>query len=137
MNRFLFAGTSVVTLKKVFVSDLKAIVQYIGKATHEGVLSWQDLLDKGKAESDDLLDQRLKNVAINQCCHLVYTSGTTGPPKAAMLSHDNLTFTAAVMNHVYQLKDKGQERNVSYLPLSHIAASMMDMFVIMTCQVSK
>ena len=51
-----------------------------------------------------------------------------------MLSHDNLTFTAKVMNKVYQLKEKGQERNVSYLPLSHIAASMMDMFVIMACQ---
>jgi len=38
------------------------------------------------------------------------------------------------MNVVYQLQDKGHERNVSYLPLSHIAASMMDMYVMMACQ---
>ena len=38
------------------------------------------------------------------------------------------------MNEVYQLEDKGRERNVSYLPLSHIAASMMDMYVMIACQ---
>jgi len=126
-------------LKKILavkdeLPDLKAIIQYTGKPNHEGVLSWQDVLEKGKNESDEALDQRLKQVCINQCCHLVYTSGTTGLPKAAMLSHDNLTFTAQVMNKSYLLKDKGQEKVVSYLPLSHIAASMMDIFVMMTCQ---
>ena len=102
-------------------SDLKAIIQYTGKPKHEGVLSWQELLEKGKNESDEALDQRLKQVCINQCCHLVYTSGTTGPPKAAMLTHDNLTYTATCTTQAYQLKDKGQEKVVSYLPLSHIA----------------
>lgn len=38
------------------------------------------------------------------------------------------------MNHVYELTNKGAERNVSYLPLSHIAASMMDIYVMMACQ---
>ena len=100
---------------------MKAIIQYTGKPKHEGVLSWQELLEKGKNESDEALDQRLKQVCINQCCHLVYTSGTTGPPKAAMLTHDNLTYTATCTTQAYQLKDKGQEKVVSYLPLSHIA----------------
>ena len=51
-----------------------------------------------------------------------------------MLSHDNLIFTAKVMNQVYGLNPNGQERNVSYLPLSHVAASMMDNFVILSCR---
>lgn len=38
------------------------------------------------------------------------------------------------MNLVYELADKGVERTVSYLPLSHIAASMMDIYVMMACQ---
>ena len=88
-------------LKKILevkddLPDLRAIIQYTGTPKHEGVLSWSALMEKGEQESDELLDERLKQVVINQCCHLVYTSGTTGPPKAAMLSHDNLTFTAKV-----------------------------------------
>ena len=38
------------------------------------------------------------------------------------------------MNQVYGLNPNGQERNVSYLPLSHVAASMMDNFVILSCR---
>ena len=101
-----------------------------------GVLSWKNLLDLGKTWPylKNKLEDRLKQVAINQCCRLVYTSGTTGAPKAVMLSHDNLIFTAKVMNQVYGLNPNGQERNVSYLPLSHVAASMMDNFVILSCR---
>ena len=80
------------------------------------------------------LEERLKQVAINQCCRLVYTSGTTGAPKGVMLSHDNLLFTAKTMSKLYDLNLNGQERNVSYLPLSHVAASMMDNFVILSCR---
>ena len=115
-------------------SDLKAIVQYTGNPVDEGVISWQDLVALGNAQSDQMLDARMSQIAINQCCHLVYTSGTTGQPKAVMLSHDNLTFTAKAINIVYGFRDKGLERNVSYLPLSHVAASMMDLFCILTCR---
>jgi long-chain-fatty-acid--CoA ligase ACSBG len=91
-------------------------------------------LDKGQSGDDAVLDLRLKEMAINQCCHLVYTSGTTGPPKAVMLSHDNITFTAKILNIVHKYRDMGQERNVSYLPLSHVAGNMLDIFVVMTCR---
>jgi long-chain-fatty-acid--CoA ligase ACSBG len=59
------------------------------------VLSWRQLMAVGEGvEGSQELDQRLANMAPNLCCHLVYTSGTTGPPKGVMMSHDNLTFTA-------------------------------------------
>lgn len=60
---------------KSHLTHLKAIVQYTGTPQEEGVLSWQQLLDLGKKQTDEELEQRLKKVAINQCCHLVYTSG--------------------------------------------------------------
>lgn len=57
------------------------------------------------------------------CCTLVYTSGTTGPPKAVMLSHDNYTWTAKSCLQKFDLKPNAQqqERIISYLPLSHVA----------------
>ena len=66
---------------KEFLPNVKAAVQYTGTPTQEGILSWQELLELGKKESDDEINDRLSQIAINQCCILVYTSGTTGPPK--------------------------------------------------------
>ena len=94
--------------------DLKAIVQYTGIPLHEDVISWQAFMKIGEesTELDQELDSRLKSVGINECAHLVYTSGTTGKPKAVMLSHDNLTFTARIIKETYKLK-MNYEKNVS------------------------
>ena len=112
--------------------DLKAIIQYTGTPKGKDVIGWADLIELGKKTSDDLLRDRLEQIAINQCCHLVYTSGTTGSPKGVMLSHDNLTFTAKMLCDIFEMKDK-IERLVSYLPLSHVAANICDLFVMLTC----
>lgn len=112
--------------------NLLHIIQYTGEPTEAGVLSWSQLLDIGKGEKEVELDNRLEKLSPNLCCHLVYTSGTTGPPKGVMLSHDNLTFTARTLVEHYKLK-WGDERLVSYLPLSHVAANIMDIFMVTMC----
>jgi long-chain-fatty-acid--CoA ligase ACSBG len=50
-----------------------------------------------------------------------------------MVSHDNLTWTASTcVNHIAEVKfgrTGSAERVVSYLPLSHIAAQMLDLHI--------
>lgn len=94
------------------------------------MLSWSDVLILGKAMRDTALEDRLRRIAINQCCTLIYTSGTTGAPKGVMLSHDNITFTTAANANNIDLT-YGKESFVSYLPLSHVAAQMADIYVCM------
>ncbi|XP_015598128.1 very long-chain-fatty-acid--CoA ligase bubblegum [Cephus cinctus] len=110
---------------------LKAIIQYDGVPKDKDVLSWNDLLEIGKGESDDKLDAVLKTVATNQCCTLVYTSGTVGYPKAVMLSHDNLLHDARAIGSSVDL-DVQKEVLVSYLPLSHVAAQVVEIFLSMS-----
>lgn len=49
---------------------------------------------------------------------IVFTSGTTGDPKGAMLTHGNLLFCALSMSKVLQFGER--DRLLSVLPLSHL-----------------
>ncbi|XP_056459415.1 long-chain-fatty-acid--CoA ligase ACSBG2 [Gadus chalcogrammus] len=114
---------------------LKAIVQYKDelKEKRPNVYTWAEFMALGRDEPDTLLDSIISSQKPNQCCTLIYTSGTTGQPKGVMLSHDNLTWTAGATCRHVGLTDatQSQEVVVSYLPLSHIAAQMVDIWVTM------
>ncbi|KAI8067844.1 hypothetical protein BC940DRAFT_300590 [Gongronella butleri] len=55
---------------------------------------------------------------------LMYTSGTTGNPKGAMLTHAN--FVAAVAGSYVSLGGDENDINISYLPLAHIFGRVSD-----------
>lgn len=111
---------------------LKAVVQYLGEIQGErppNVYTWSEFMELGKDVAEETLQARIDNLAPNKCCTLIYTSGTTGNPKGVMLSHDNLLWTAeCALQHV-RAGEKGPEHVVSYLPLSHIAAQEIDIFM--------
>ena len=54
---------------------------------------------------------------------IVYTSGTTGPPKGAMLTHANLLAAAGAYAEIYGTNP--QDQVLSYLPLCHIAERLV------------
>ncbi|XP_030289549.1 long-chain-fatty-acid--CoA ligase ACSBG2 isoform X1 [Sparus aurata] len=114
---------------------LKAIIQYKDalKEKRPNLYSWAEFMELGRDEPDEPLDAIISSQKPNQCCSLIYTSGTTGQPKGVMLSHDNITWTALSTSRHVRLKDAtlAQEVVVSYLPLSHIAAQMVDMWITM------
>ena len=129
--------------------NLKAVVQYLGTphfvnpTSEEGedlrklVYSWREFMDLGSVSNEELdrhLKCRLKAIAVNQCCALIYTSGTTGQPKGAMMSHDNLTWTARISNEFLSANSK--DIFLSYLPLSHSAAQMIDVWMPIAGKVS-
>ena len=60
----------------------------------------------GKKETDEELEKRMKSIAINQCCQLIYTSGATGNPKGVMMSHDSVTFHARVAANYIPILDE-------------------------------
>lgn len=52
-----------------------------------------------------------------------------GNPKGVMLSHDNLTWDALTIVERLPL-NRGAEIVVSYLPLSHVAAQILDIYIV-------
>ncbi|XP_072458077.1 long-chain-fatty-acid--CoA ligase ACSBG2 isoform X2 [Notamacropus eugenii] len=115
------------------LSYLKAIVQYREeiKEKRPDLYSWKEFIALGESVPDEKLEAVLDTQKPNQCCMLIYTSGTTGQPKGVMLSHDNITWTSGMATSSLTLSSppQQQEKVVSYLPLSHIAAQMMDIWL--------
>lgn len=110
---------------------LRAVVQYKGEPpadkTHN-VYSWDEFLRLGLSVADSVLDERIDSQAPNKCCTLIYTSGTTGSPKGVMLSHDNAVWAAKNCARSFRWR-YGCETMISYLPLSHVAAQIVDIVI--------
>ncbi|XP_012878120.1 PREDICTED: long-chain-fatty-acid--CoA ligase ACSBG2 [Dipodomys ordii] len=114
------------------LETLKAIIQYKEPMTSRNNLyCWNDFMELGSYVSEVQLDRIILSQRANQCAVLIYTSGTVGKPKGVMLSHDNITWMAGAMVRDLGLNGMSgkQEMVVSYLPLSHIAAQMMDIWI--------
>ncbi len=123
---------------KSAMPNLKAIVSYAETPSSDleahfsqsgvGYMSWSTFLACGAERSDDEFEERMSMVKPGNCSTLIYTSGTTGPPKAVMISHDNVTWTTKNMLTYYG-DFNHEDRVCSYLPLSHIAAQIVDIHV--------
>jgi len=93
------------------------------------MLGFEQLRKIGAARLErepDLFDTRANGVTPERLATLVYTSGTTGLPKGAMVSHANIMWTlrsSVALVHIGE-----HERLLSFLPLSHIAERMMSDF---------
>ena len=104
------------------VPTLKRIVTMQGTTIDDAdTQTWEQFLASGN-ESEEDIDERVKNLDPAAPATFIYTSGTTGPPKAVMLSHDNLAWTADRAIDIVGQTD--QDTSLSYLPLSHIAEQM-------------
>jgi long-chain acyl-CoA synthetase len=100
-----------------------------GVALGDFVLSWEQLLAAGDAyaaEHPTAVDERASRVRPEDLATLVYTSGTTGPPKGAMLTHGNVIWTCRSLDQILPVTP--DDRKLSYLPLSHIAERMVGHF---------
>jgi len=77
----------------------------------------------------EAVDERVQAVAGEDLATLVYTSGTTGPPKGCMLTHAN--FLAATAMYRGQLKlDDVQPTIYMFLPLAHVLARLAQTVVL-------
>lgn len=88
-----------------------------------GALSFDELLAKGQAAlaaQGSEIDARLAALRPEDTAMMVFTSGSTGPPKAAEISHANLHASACLATGFFGDYPPGTNI-LSYLPLCHIA----------------
>lgn len=78
----------------------------------KGDISFEALLEKGNKQFDAVDCDRHDTAAI------LYTGGTTGIPKGAMLSHQNLQ--SSIFNIAYYERCDTSDRALCFLPLNHV-----------------
>jgi long-chain acyl-CoA synthetase len=103
-------------LRSIVVMDTRGV-----RIDDPQVSTFAALEASGAAETDAVERYRSGVAALDpeEVAIIVYTSGTTGPPKGAMLSHRNLLAVADAAGQVYEASP--DDEILSYLPLCHIA----------------
>ena len=90
---------------------------------------WDDFLELGRRhrqENPEMVDDLMDEAEADEVMTLVYTSGTTGPPKGAMLTNANFDFC---LNTLVSATDRlpgnilphPDDQILTYLPLCHVA----------------
>jgi long-chain acyl-CoA synthetase len=93
------------------------------------LMCWADLCSLGDerlAMEPALVDDRVQLISPTDLATIVYTSGTTGPPKGAMITHANVIATLESLTSVVSIGP--DDRFLSFLPLSHIAERTVSHF---------
>jgi fatty-acyl-CoA synthase len=62
----------------------------IGDESYEGMYRWKDFLELGDKLEDQELEARMDECDFDDIINVQYTSGTTGLPKGASLTHHNI-----------------------------------------------
>ncbi|HUG35755.1 MAG TPA: AMP-binding protein [Candidatus Limnocylindrales bacterium] len=112
-------------LVKIFVYDMEGLHGF----HDDQVMPFAKLRELGAAharEHPGAFDEMVEIARPNDLAILVYTSGTTGPPKGAMLSHRNILFQLDYSDFLTEPREGDQQ--LSFLPLCHVAERTFTVF---------
>ncbi len=87
-----------------------------------GLLSFQDLIQKYPPKPPQVAIDPAKDIAV-----LPYTGGTTGLPKAAVLTHRNMIALQAQVLSMWRIYEEGKETAMAFLPFFHIYGQVVVM----------
>jgi long-chain acyl-CoA synthetase len=96
---------------------------------HEGVVSYREFLALGAerlAETRPVIEGRGRHARPEEIVHMVYTSGTTGLPKGACLSHRYVINSVESLLAAIPIFDS--DTSFSYLPFCHVAERISGLY---------
>jgi len=105
------------------IPNIRKVVLFNGPTQSDWIISYDDFISLGKNITEKDYQQRAKEVTPEDVATIVYTSGTTGVPKGAVITQENVLFTAQSAKECAEVHD-GDE-GFLFLPLAHIFARTM------------
>ena len=101
----------------------------------EEVVGWEELLQMGRAEHDrhpSAFEEAAAAVKPDDLAALIYTSGTSGPPKGVMISHQNALWAVESYGR-RTFPALPEDRLVSFLPLAHVSEHYLSLWQPLVC----
>ena len=126
LDKFLEIRERCPDLVKVFVFDMEGLADF----NDPMVMAFDELIELGRAydkANPDLWEKLVASSRAEELAILVYTSGTTGPPKGAMLSHRNVIFQLSNADAFIPMEKDGEQ--LAFLPLCHVAERTFTAFL--------
>lgn len=103
------------------IDDVRLLVP-LGEA-RDGSPSWEEWLAAGDAVDEDKLERRRKAVGSGDTSQIQFTSGTTGFPKGAELTHGGIVNNARIFAYRSTLRENGRHSNP--MPYFHCGGCVM------------
>jgi long-chain acyl-CoA synthetase len=111
-------------LKKVIVIDMKGFRRYKDPL----IISFEGTEKMGRALHEQMphfFQESIQSTRAEEVAIIVYTSGTTGDPKGAMISHKGMISMVRGLSQILEFRLR--DSVVSVLPLCHIAERMFSL----------
>jgi len=116
------AGSRPGSLAAAQLPDLRGVIR-LGADASPGMLRWADLLAMAGSVTPEDLDRRQRQQEFDDPINIQYTSGTTGYPKGATLSHHNILNNGYFVTELLHFTDR--DRLVIPVPLYHCFGMVM------------
>lgn len=96
-----------------------------GEGNAVKVLSLDEVREIGKKQPKELEESRIPKADDMAC--IMYTSGTTGPPKGVMIKHSNLVAAVGSVYTLFGHHLQMDDTYLAFLPLAHILEYVVEL----------
>jgi long-chain acyl-CoA synthetase len=127
VDKWLQIKSNLPSLKYVIYWDKKGLE----RMDDPQLLFYDEVIARGEKSFEDnprLHHSRIEKVQPDDIAFLVYTSGTTGQPKGAMLNAKNVFWVAESLKNSSSDMLKYNDHTMSFLPLCHIFERMFSVY---------
>jgi long-chain acyl-CoA synthetase len=125
LDKILDVRDNTPSLEKIIIFDMEGLRNF----EDDMCISFESLLDLGAAYESahpDAWTASIGSADAEDLLTLTYTSGTTGPPKGAMISHRNMLYMMVTLQRVCGIFESDEQ--IGFLPLAHVAGRMFYTF---------
>ncbi|MBI2083236.1 MAG: long-chain fatty acid--CoA ligase [Deltaproteobacteria bacterium] len=109
------------------LSKIQKVILITGQKRGEKITTLTEIEKKGSLTRDDW-EKGINTIRSKDLCSLVYTSGTTGPPKGAMLAHRNFVASSEACCRLVSMGT--DDVGLLFLPLAHILGRVIQFYQI-------